>query len=320
MKIDRKCVMSGIVGGFLAGAVLIVFYFLYDLIRGEPLATPTLLASGLLGQGAISIDSVHIALFTVLHLLAFIALGVLAAVVTQLTRTPRSLLVGAAYGLFAFTLVVYGALVISSAGVLEAPAWPTVFFGNVLAGAVMMAYMRWASTDRGITGLASSFLDSPVVRDGAVAGLLGAAIVALWFLVLDMVVGRPLYTPAALGSAMLYGAAATDAVLVSPGTVLGYTLFHVAAFTFLGVVASALLTQVEKFPPLLFGLMILFVVFETFVVLLVAMLGAWIMQELAWWAILVGNVLATASMGIYLGRRHPDLHESLREEVLWAEP
>ncbi len=320
VKIDRRCLVSGVMAGFLAGAVLIVFYFAFDLVRSEPLATPRFLAGSMLGQGALEITSVHIALFTVVHFVAFIVLGVLASAVTEAIASPRTLLVGAVYGLFAHSLLFYLALVVSGASIVNAPAWPIVFFGNVVAGAVIMAYLRWASTEEGLTGFAAGVLGNPVVRDGLTAGMLGAAVVALWFLIVDMIVGRPLYTPAALGSAMLYGAAAADAVLVSPGTVLGYTLYHIAAFGLLGVTASALITQAERFPPLMFGLILLFVVVETFVVLLVALLGAWIMQEVAWWAILVGNVLAATSMGAYLHQQHPALKETLREEVLWAEP
>jgi len=156
---------------------------------------------------------------------------------------------------------------------------------------------------------------SAILREGIVAGLIGAGVVALWFLVLDLLGGRMLFTPAALGSAMLYGASAADGVIVSTGTVLGYSLYHVAAFTLLGIIASALLTQAEKFPPLLFGLFLLFVVFETFVIFLAALLGAWLMQELAWWAILVGNLLAAVAMGLYLRSRHPELGSKLREQT-----
>lgn len=320
MRIDRRCLASGVMGGILAAAALIVFYFFYDLIRGEPLATPSFLAGALFGSGGPEATSVQIGVFTLLHFLAFILLGVVAAVATEIVGAPRTVLVGAAYGLFGFTLLFYALLVISGARIVDAPAWPIAFFGNVVAGAVMVGYLRWASAEAGITGLAASFLGSRVVREGVAAGLLGAAVVAVWFLILDMIVGRPLFTPAALGSAMLYGAAAADSVVVSPGTVLGYTLYHIAAFTLLGVVASALITQVEKFPPLVFGLIVLFVVFETFVVLLVAMLGAWLMQELAWWGVLVGNILAALSIGEFLRRRHPRLQEALRNDVLWSEP
>jgi hypothetical protein len=306
--------------GFLGGAVLIALFFFFDLIRGEPLATPTFLSGALLGQDTLQATSARIALFTVLHFTAFVALGVLASVVIELTGIPRNLLVGAAYGLFGCSLLFYIALVVSSARILDAPAWPIVFFGNVVSGAVIVGYLRRAARDEPTTGLVAGVLGSQVVREGIVVGLIGAGVVALWFLILDSVAGRPLFTPAALGSAFLYGASAADGVIVSPGTVLGYTLFHISAFTVFGIVVSALVTQVEKFPPLVFGLIILFVVFETFVVFMVAMLGAWLMDELAWWAILVGNLLAAVTIGAYLWRAHPLLREQMRDEVLWAEP
>jgi hypothetical protein len=319
VAIDRKRLFSGLMAGFLGGAFLIVAYFAFDLVRNEPLATPSFLAGGLLGQGAGEITPTQMGIFTALHFLAFLTLGVLANLVIEATGAPRNAWTGAAYGLFALSIVFYGALVVSGASVVLAPAWPVVFFGNIMAGVVIMAYLQW-SAEGNLKGFAPGLLDGRIVREGVQAGLLGAAVVALWFLVIDMVVGRPLYTPAALGSAMLYGAAAADAVLVSPATVLGYTVYHVAAFTFVGIIASALITQAVRFPPLFFGLILLFVVFETFVILLVAMLGAWLMQALAWWAILVGNILAAIAMGVFLRRQHPEISRSLEEDALWSEP
>lgn len=38
--------------------------------------------------------------------------------------------------------------------------------------------------------------------EGIIAGLIGAAILALWFLMIDTLHGRPLYTPSMLGSAI----------------------------------------------------------------------------------------------------------------------
>jgi hypothetical protein len=59
------------------------------------------------------------------------------------------------------------------------------------------------------------------------------------------------------------------------------------------------------------------VVFETFVVFLAALLGEWILEQLAWWAIVFGNLLAAIAMGLYFSSRHPELRLNLRDEVLW---
>jgi len=44
-----------------------------------------------------------------------------------------------------------------------------------------------------------------VLKEGVVGGLLGAAVVALWFLIFDTARGKPLLTPALLGGAVFYG-------------------------------------------------------------------------------------------------------------------
>lgn len=310
----------GAAAGLLAGAVLVVSFFLYDLVQGEPLATPRFLAGAVLGQEAVEAAPIHIAFYTLVHFAVFLVLGIAAAVVIELTGMLRNMLVGAAYGLFGCSLVFYTALVVSGATILEAPAWPAVFFGNVIAGVVIVGYLRWTGPEGTWTGVVGHLAGRKVLREGITAGLIGAGVVALWFLTVDSIVGRPLFTPAALGSALFLGTSAADTVVTAPGTVIGYTLFHLAAFVLLGLIVSALVTQAERSPPLVFGLIILFVVFETFFVFMAAMLGAWLMQELAWWSVLAGNLLAAIAVGGYMWRVHPGLREQLKDEVLWAEP
>ena len=318
MNDDRRCLTSGTAAGLAGGTFLILFYLLIDVLRGEPLATPAFLAAGLFGTGPDAITVAGYVLLTTVHLVAFVLLGILACVLTEVTPLPRSILVGAVYGLFANTLLFYLALIMSGASVVQAPAWPVAFAGNVLAGIVIMSYLRRFSGSETVAGPAEESAARAVVREGIIAGLIGAATVAIWFLIIDLVVGRAFYTPGALGSAMLYGAAASDAVVVSAGTVLGYSVYHLAAFIFVGIVVAALLALADRFPPLYFGMIVLFVVFETFVVFLAALLGEWILEQLAWWAIVVGNLLAAIAMGTYLASRHPELRENLRDDVLWS--
>ena len=45
-----------------------------------------------------------------------------------------------------------------------------------------------------------------VLREGIVAGLIGAAVVAVWFFVYDLARGRPFHTPSLLGAFVFYGA------------------------------------------------------------------------------------------------------------------
>ncbi len=62
-----------------------------------------------------------------------------------------------------------------------------------------------------------------MVREGLVAGLLGAGAVAVWFLLIDAITGRPLYTPAVLGSVVFLGLRDTTMVVISFQTVMLYS-------------------------------------------------------------------------------------------------
>jgi len=316
---DRAVVRRGAIAGLLAGATLIVLFFVMDLIGGQPLATPTFLAGILFGNAMAEAGSVLIGLYTAAHFLVFILLGIGAAMFFTAFDIPRNLVIGAAYGLFACSAVFYPALIITGTDILTAPAWPAVFFGNVIAGTVIVGYLHWASEEEGITGLKSLLQTNPILRQGILAGIIGAGVVAVWFLVVDSVAGRPLFTPAALGSAIFNGTAPPPGVEFSVTTVLGYSLFHAAAFLLAGVVASVLVTQAEKAPHLVFGIILLFIIVETFFVFMVAMLGTWLIEELAWWSVLVGNVLAAISMGSYLLKVHPALRASLTDDTLWSD-
>ncbi|MEN8144706.1 MAG: hypothetical protein ABFS14_07100 [Gemmatimonadota bacterium] len=318
--IEKKSLGAGAVAGLLAATALILLFLFIDLAKGQPLATPTFLSGALLGQDTPEASPMLIGAYTVAHYFVFMVLGMLAAVMFDTFKIPRNLTIGAAFGLFTCSIIFYPALIITGTDILSAPAWQVVFFGNILAGLIIVAYLHYASDEEGVTGLAELWRTHPVIRQGIVAGLIGAGLVAVWFLLVDMISGRPLFTPGALGSAVLRGADAMQGVEISSATVLGYTLIHLAAFLLFGMIVSGLVTQAEKFPPLVFGLLILFVVFETFFVVMVAMLGTWLMQELAWWSVLTGNFLAAASMGWYMWKVHPVLRQELNNEHLWAEP
>ncbi len=67
-----------------------------------------------------------------------------------------------------------------------------------------------------------------VLREGLVAGLIGAGSVASWFLVVDIIAGRPFFTPAVLGSAVFWGLRDATTVIIGFQAVASYTVIHVA--------------------------------------------------------------------------------------------
>ena len=148
-----------------------------------------------------------------------------------------------------------------------------------------------------------------IVREGFLAGFLGATAVAVWFFVVDMIGGRPLFTPNVLGEGMLriFGRSPEPQFV----NVIWYTIFHYAAFTLAGIIAVILVHAGERMPSVLAGSMILFVAIELGLYGLVAMLQESVLGNFAWYQILAGNLLAAVLMGTYLWRSHPLLKTGL---------
>ena len=93
---------------------------------------------------------------------------------------------------------------------------------------------------------------------GLVAGVVGATVLAVWFLVIDAIQGRPFYTPGFL-AAVLTGADVADRSVALIGT---YTLVHFAAFCAVGVAVAWLMGKLGAFSPMLLGLVLGFVLFD----------------------------------------------------------
>ncbi len=155
-----------------------------------------------------------------------------------------------------------------------------------------------------------------ILREGFIAGCVGATAVAVWFFVVDAVDGRPFFTPAMLGSAVFWGAHDPSAVVIDFSHVVGYTMIHVSAFVIVGCIAAALAAEVEDAPSTLFLVIVAFCFFEVGFYILVALMARPLLGYLAWWNVAIGNGLAALAMGYYLWREHPKIGEELRRHPL----
>ncbi|MBI2159936.1 MAG: hypothetical protein HYU25_06120 [Candidatus Rokubacteria bacterium] len=146
-------------------------------------------------------------------------------------------------------------------------------------------------------------------QEGLIAGLLGAATIALWFLVVDTLNGRPLYTPTVLGTALFRRGATVPLADVLPDfeMVWMFTWVHGLVFAAIGGVAARLLGLAERHPSAGFGILLLFVVFEFGFIAAAMLFAEPVLHALAWPAVLVANMLAAAVMGGYFRLRHPSL-------------
>lgn len=150
------------------------------------------------------------------------------------------------------------------------------------------------------------------IREGIVAGVIGATVIAVWFFIVDLIAGQPLFTPQLLGEGLLgiLGMpSSTDPTFLHIGL---YTIFHYVVFMVVGVVVVAIVHQGERTPGMLAGLLILFVAFQLGAYGMTAVFMETPLGGLAWYQVFIANLLAAASMGWWIWKRHPGVGEGLR--------
>jgi hypothetical protein len=144
-------------------------------------------------------------------------------------------------------------------------------------------------------------------QEGIVAGILAAAAVAIWFLVVDALAGRPFYTPAVLAAALFGRGAGLEHVTVALGPVAMFTWIHGLVFAALGGIAARLLAVAERHPGLGFGIVLFFVILQSGFTTAIAFVAPAVFSVLGWASIFVANLLAAATMVLYFRLRHPNV-------------
>lgn len=309
----RGALIHGAIGGLLAGTLVALWFLVVDLATAEIFRTPAELAAAWLGEADGAITPGRIALYTLLHFGVFAALGAAAAAFLEATDQPPGLLAGVIFGVGVLDAVHYSGMLLTGSRFLTLLPTTHVVLANLAAGVLYMSYLHRAAWRDHPIGLAV-LEDYPGFRRGLVAGLLGAATVAVWFFVLDLAAGRPILTPAALGSALFLGAASPEEVRITAGIVIGYTVLHVWAFLLAGLSFEWAASVVESTPAVWIVFALGFIVMEAVFVPTAGLLGAWVLDTLSWWAIGVGNLLAVVTMGWWIWRAHPRLRRIAREE------
>ena len=134
------------------------------------------------------------------------------------------------------------------------------------------------------------------LREGITVGLIGAAIVMLWFFIVDLAAGAPLRTPALLGAALFDGARYADAVTPTARLVVGYTAVHLAGFVALGLGVAGLFALAEREKRVLALIFMLGCCLAVVFLAMVYLLAQWLGQAVTPAIFLAGHVLGAAAM------------------------
>ncbi|MDH3732471.1 MAG: hypothetical protein OEU54_03015 [Gemmatimonadota bacterium] len=148
-------VKAGLTAGLAAGLAVAVMILVYDLVKLEPLATPRLLASNVLGAPVELSDGLgvlawtagvlkvswSIILYAIAHFSIFAVVGVVAAFVFGSAVLSANIATGAAYGGLVGTAVFYAGLALMAPQFIAAPDWRLVVLMNAFAGVVLVSQL-----------------------------------------------------------------------------------------------------------------------------------------------------------------------------------
>ncbi len=141
--------------------------------------------------------------------------------------------------------------------------------------------------------------------DSVYSAAFGAAAVAVFFLISDLLQGQPLFTPSLMGSALFLGLEPASVVTVHLGVIGLFSLVHFAAFFALGATTSWAIQLEPRLPARSMLLAIaLFASLEGGVLLFDALFAPGILAAIGHGEVLVSNVLAASTMSLFLRHAH----------------
>lgn len=157
------------------------------------------------------------------------------------------------------------------------------------------------------------------LREGLIVGLVGALLVAVWYLAVDLGRGELFYTPNVLGQVFAQADTTPSLRSVTAAAVVQYSLLHFGWFILFGIALTALTHLAIRNSAFRMGVWLALVIGLAFWLGISYTLYRLTDQRFPWWTFLIGSLLGVGSMGLYLWRRHPSLRRSVREQPLGAE-
>jgi hypothetical protein len=155
-----------------------------------------------------------------------------------------------------------------------------------------------------------------LVPRGVINGLIGAAIVAIWFFAVDLTAGRPLFTPSALGSALFFGAQGPEEIRQTAGVMLGYSAVHILVFMMVGLLVVGVADYLERAPSRKLLVLLFAITLEALALPTIATLAQWVLRDLGIWTVAAANLLAGLAMGWHALKIHPALEERLPQSAV----
>lgn len=158
-----------------------------------------------------------------------------------------------------------------------------------------------------------------IAVQGLAAGLIGYAAVALFFVAVNLITGRPaLYTAAGLGSFLTSVNGAPGSVTVAAAPVIAFNGVHMFLSVCVGMASAWLVYEAEEHHEFWYILLLLFVALYLFGVLVFGVFGAELIGVLTWGSAVAGNAAWLLPVLGYLLWTHRSLLRALGDDEVEA--
>lgn len=154
--------------------------------------------------------------------------------------------------------------------------------------------------------------------EGVVVGLIGAAVVALFYFGIDLAQGRPMMTPSILGEVFVMRRPEAVTTSMDMTAALLYTVAHVLTFVVFGLVLTWLTRRAEDSSVARYAMLQLLIIFVFGYLGVLLIVSETTRGFFPMWTVLGANLLAAAAMLAYLWRHHPRIRRALGRTPLGA--
>lgn len=143
-----------------------------------------------------------------------------------------------------------------------------------------------------------------LVEEGVITGLIGASMLAVWYLIFDVRTGHPLQTVTALGKFALRGYIPAASADSPPAATFGTIAFYVVLFVLIGLGLAKLAHLAARHRYLRMGVWLALVIVFAAYISMTLIVGASAGLELPLARVFIGSLLSTVAMAAFLFGRH----------------
>jgi hypothetical protein len=302
-KTPGEYLLEALYAGIFGGSAVALSFLVVDIMDGRPLFTPSLLGSVLIfgddAQSVVKVSYQAVAYFSLVHIAAFTALGGLLSFIVHEVELHSKHPAIVLFVLFAIIEAAFFALApLAMPGVIAELGTINVAFANFMAAGALSLFFVVTHHARTRGKYKHDLAD--FLFDSFYSAAIGGSVVALFFLLIDTLDGRPFFTPALIGHTLFNGVTAAEGANLKFSEVPQIVLVHFLWSAAMGTIITWVVHEVElhsRHPVEV--LLVVFAIIETSLLLVVPIVLPGVVTEIGVVRLGLANLLAAGSISVF---------------------